>query len=79
MGNILPRPAIKLRARALCASVLSLHHVGSLMSPLYQHVCLCSFLPESSVQTTRLLISSATVHREHREAIALTQVRFAPR
>ena len=35
MGNIIPRVGIKPTSLAFSASVLQLHHVGSLMSPVY--------------------------------------------
>ena len=38
MGNIVPRAGIEPTSLALRASVLSLHDVGSLMSPLYSHL-----------------------------------------
>ena len=38
MGNIVLRVGIKTTSLALWASVLPLHHVGSLMSPLYPHL-----------------------------------------
>ena len=57
MGNILPRAGIKPTYLAFGASVLPLHHVGSLMSPQYSrppvYVTLCH--RGQSVQTTTLL------------------------
>ena len=41
MGNIVPTAGIKPTYLAFWASVLLLHHVGSLMSPLYP--CLCVY------------------------------------
>ena len=35
MGNIMPRAALKSTSLTFRASVLPLHHIGSLMSPLY--------------------------------------------
>ena len=35
IGNIVPRAELKLTALAFQASVLPLHHIGSLMSPQY--------------------------------------------
>ena len=45
MGNIVPRAGLEPTSLAFQASVLPLHHVGSLMSPLYPcplvYVALC--------------------------------------
>ena len=49
MGNIVSRAEVKSTSLAFQASVLPLHDVGSLMSPLYP--CL-PVLAERSVQTT---------------------------
>ena len=38
MGNILPRVGIKPTFLTFRASVLPLHHVGTLVSPLYPHL-----------------------------------------
>ena len=35
MGNSVPRAGLKRTSLAFLASVLQLHHIGSLMSPLY--------------------------------------------
>ena len=53
MGNIVPRMAVEPTSMALRASVLPLHHVGSLMSPLYP--LYLSFLPQRSMQTTTMV------------------------
>ena len=37
MGNIVPRAGIEPISLAFSVSVLPLHHIGSLMSPLYPH------------------------------------------
>ena len=46
IGNIVPRAGFEPTSLAFRASVLPLHHMGSLMSPLYPHppvyVTLCS-------------------------------------
>ena len=56
MGNTLPRVGIEPTSLAFQASVLLLHHVGSLMSP----ICPCppvyaAPLPQRPVQTTTIL------------------------
>ena len=38
MGNIMPRVGFKPTSLAFKASVLTLHHIGSLMLPLYPHL-----------------------------------------
>ena len=38
IGNIVPRVGIEPRSLAFRASVLPLHHVGSLMAPLYPYL-----------------------------------------
>ena len=54
--NIVPRVGIELTSLASRASVLSLHHVGSLMSPLYPHLPVYAApCPQTSVQTTTLI------------------------
>ena len=49
MGNIVPRAGLELTSLAFRASVLALHYVGSLMSPLTP-TCLYGSLPQRSVQ-----------------------------
>ena len=58
MANIVPRVGIELTSLAFQASVLPLHHVESLMSPLCMPMptSLCSSLPQRSMQTTRVFI-----------------------
>ena len=38
MGNIVPRVGSKPTSLAFRASVLSIHHIGSLMSPIFPHL-----------------------------------------
>ena len=57
MGNIVPRVELEPTSLALQASVLPLHHTGSLMSPLIPTpTCLCSSLTQRSEQTTTILV-----------------------
>ena len=51
MGNIVPRAGFKPTSLAFWATVLSLHHAGSLKSPLYPCLPACSALCLRSVQT----------------------------
>ena len=42
MGNSVPRVGIEPPSLAFQASVLPLHHVGSLLSPIYPHLPICT-------------------------------------
>ena len=57
-GNIVPGAGIEPTPLAFQAGVLALHHIVSLMSPLFPWlpVCLCSSLPQRSVQNTTLIL-----------------------
>ena len=50
MGNIVPRAGIEPTYLVFQASVLPLHHVGSLMSPLYPRAPV--YAAQRSAQTT---------------------------
>ena len=71
MGNIVPRPGIEPTSFGFRASVLTIYHLGYLMSALYPclPVCLCGFLPERSVQSTTLIsvvsLSILTIRYTH--------------
>ena len=59
MGNIAPRAGLKPTSLTFRVSVLLLHHVGSLTSPLYPRPPFyVALLPQRSVQTTTLSIYS---------------------
>ena len=65
MGNIVLRVGIEPRSLAFRASLLSLHHEVSLMSPLHSHltVCLCSFLPQRPGAVYSIYIFDLYAHR----------------
>ena len=55
MGNTVPRAGFKPTSLAFRASVLPLHHVGfPNVTTIPTPTCLCSFLPQRSVQTTTI-------------------------
>ena len=76
MGNTMPRAGLKPTSLAFRASVLPLHHVGSLMSqlypwlPVYAALCLrgkCGLLQSSpwnckSINAYNYIIQAVTVH-----------------
>ena len=49
MGNIVPRAGLEPTSLAFWASVLPLHHLGPLMSPLYPHAHLSMWFFASEV------------------------------
>ena len=57
MGNIVSRAGIESTSLALQASVLPLHDIGFLpdVTTICTATCLCSSLPQRSVQTTILV------------------------
>ena len=52
MGTTVPRMGIEPKSLSFWTSVLQLHDIGSLMSPLYLTLCLFSSLPQRSGHTT---------------------------
>ena len=58
IGITVPREGLGPTSLAFWASVLPLHHIGSLLSQLYPcpPVCVCGSLPLRSVQTTTILM-----------------------
>ena len=56
MENIVPRAGIEPISQAFRASVLPMHHVGFPdVNTIPMPTCLCSSLPQRSVQTTTLI------------------------
>ena len=56
MGNTAPRAGVEPTSLAFWASVLPVHHIGSLMFLLYPHPPVyVALLPQRSVQTTILI------------------------
>ena len=52
MENIVHRAGLEHTSLAVQANVLPLHHVGSMMSPLYPHPPVYAAQPQRSIQTT---------------------------
>ena len=73
IGNTVPRAGLETTLLAFWASVLPLHHVGSLMSQLYPHPPVyVALLPQRSMQTSTLsldelwkLINEHLLHAVH--------------
>ena len=79
MGNIVPRVGLEPASLAFRASVLPLHHVGFPDgSTIPLPTCLCSSLPQRSVQTTTIvLITGETLRGVSFDRYAQINVAFS--